>query len=125
MLVLLALASGCSSISDVMYPSDPPGPTCYFGTYSDDADRRLPECPRSTGSAPLTDIEVERQWEEGERERAEQERSWREESSQAEGTCADVTSFDDNWDNDMLCTRADGTKFYTDYAGADEFLADW
>lgn len=38
-------------------------------------------------------------------------------------TCADVTSYDYNWDNDMLCTRLDGTRFYTNYAGADAFLS--
>ena len=32
--------------------------------------------------------------------------------------CTDVTSYDHNWDNDMYCTRPDGTTFYTDYAGA-------
>ncbi len=36
--------------------------------------------------------------------------------------CVDVTTLDDNWDNDMLCTRRDGTTFYTDYAGAKDFL---
>lgn len=33
-------------------------------------------------------------------------------------TCQDVTSYDENWQNDMLCTRPDGSQFYTDYAGA-------
>lgn len=33
-------------------------------------------------------------------------------------TCEDVTSYDYNWDNDMLCTRPDGSQYYTDYAGA-------
>lgn len=33
-------------------------------------------------------------------------------------TCVDVTSYDYDWSNDMLCTRPDGSKFYTDYAGA-------
>lgn len=33
-------------------------------------------------------------------------------------TCVDVTSFDYNWDNDMLCTRPDGSQFYTSYGGA-------
>lgn len=32
-------------------------------------------------------------------------------------TCIDVTSYDYNWKNDVLCTRPDGSKFYTDYAG--------
>lgn len=36
-------------------------------------------------------------------------------------TCVDVTSYDYNWDNDMLCTRPDGSKFYTDYAGASRY----
>lgn len=38
--------------------------------------------------------------------------------------CKDVTSYDRNWDNDMLCTRDDGTRFYTDYAGARNFESD-
>lgn len=33
-------------------------------------------------------------------------------------TCKDVTSYDYNWDNDMLCTRSDGSTFYTSYSGA-------
>lgn len=33
-------------------------------------------------------------------------------------TCKDVTSYDYNWDNDMLCTRPDGSTFYTSYQGA-------
>lgn len=36
--------------------------------------------------------------------------------------CVDVTSYDYNWDNDMLCTRPDGTQFYTDYDGANTYL---
>ena len=39
----------------------------------------------------------------------------------AAGSCEDVTSFDYDWDNDMLCTRPDGSTFYTDYAGAERF----
>lgn len=34
--------------------------------------------------------------------------------------CEDVTSYDHDWSNDMYCTRADGSHFYTDYAGARE-----
>ena len=37
------------------------------------------------------------------------------------GRCEDVTSYDYNWDNDMKCTRSDGSTFYTDYAGAERF----
>lgn len=33
-------------------------------------------------------------------------------------TCQDVTSYDNDWSNDMLCTRPDGSQFYTDYEGA-------
>jgi hypothetical protein len=33
-------------------------------------------------------------------------------------TCKDVTSYDYNWGNDMLCTKPDGSTFYTSYAGA-------
>ncbi len=36
--------------------------------------------------------------------------------------CQDVTSIDYDWQNDMLCTREDGSQFYTDYEGAAEFL---
>jgi len=41
-------------------------------------------------------------------------------NSEASGgaTCTDVTSYDRNWDNDMYCTRPNGSTFYTDYAGA-------
>jgi hypothetical protein len=39
----------------------------------------------------------------------------------AAGTCEDVTSYDWNWDNDMKCTRSDGSIFYTDYEGAERF----
>lgn len=38
-------------------------------------------------------------------------------------TCRDVTSLDHNWDNDMLCTRPDGTQFYTSYDGARRFAS--
>ena len=38
-------------------------------------------------------------------------------------SCKDVTSYDNNWDNDMLCTRLDGTTFSTDYEGARQALA--
>lgn len=33
-------------------------------------------------------------------------------------TCVDTTSHDYNWNNDMLCTRPDGSQFYTSYEGA-------
>ncbi|MCL3836249.1 hypothetical protein [Aeromicrobium duanguangcaii] len=36
-------------------------------------------------------------------------------------TCVDVTSQDHNWDNDMLCTRPDGSTFHTSYEGAEQF----
>ena len=36
-------------------------------------------------------------------------------------SCRDVTSYDYNWDNDMLCTRPDGTQFYTSYDGANQY----
>ena len=36
---------------------------------------------------------------------------------EANGHCDDVTSYDYNWDNDVKCTRPDGSVFYTDYAG--------
>ena len=39
----------------------------------------------------------------------------------AAGTCKDQTSYDDNWNNDMLCKRQDGSTFETDYAGAASF----
>lgn len=36
--------------------------------------------------------------------------------------CYDVTSVDRNWGNDMLCINLDGSRFYTDYAGSEEFM---
>ena len=36
-------------------------------------------------------------------------------------TCKDVTSYDYNWNNDVLCTNPDGSMFYTNYAGADKY----
>jgi hypothetical protein len=44
---------------------------------------------------------------------------WR--AEQSKGYCTDVTSYDYNWDNDMLCTKPDGSKFYTSYEGARTF----
>ena len=44
-------------------------------------------------------------------------------SGPSAGECLDVTSFDENWNNDMKCKRGDGTTFYTDYDGAAEFEA--
>lgn len=38
-------------------------------------------------------------------------------STSGKVTCKDVTSYDHNWNNDVLCTRADGSTFYTNYAG--------
>ena len=38
--------------------------------------------------------------------------------------CIDVTTYDGNRNNDMKCTRQDGSVFYTDYSGAREFEAD-
>jgi spore germination protein YaaH len=35
-------------------------------------------------------------------------------------SCDDVTSYDHNWQNDVKCTRPDGSTFYTDYAGGRE-----
>ena len=35
--------------------------------------------------------------------------------------CSDVTSIDYNWHNDVLCTRPDGSTFYTDYAGGNKY----
>lgn len=39
------------------------------------------------------------------------------------GRCWDITSFDQNWDNDVLCTDFDGSQFHTSYEGADAFLS--
>lgn len=36
-------------------------------------------------------------------------------------SCRDVTSIDYNWDNDVLCTRPDGSTFYTDYSGGHKY----
>lgn len=38
-------------------------------------------------------------------------------------SCEDVTSHDYNWQNDVICTNEDGSRFYTSYSGADAFLA--
>ena len=46
----------------------------------------------------------------------EMEREYRQEVP--EGYCADVTSFDYNWDNDYLCTDDYGRQFYTSREGA-------
>jgi len=32
--------------------------------------------------------------------------------------CIDVTSYDYNWNNDVLCTNPDGSQYYTSYEGA-------
>lgn len=37
--------------------------------------------------------------------------------------CDDVTTYDYNWNNDVICTNTDGSRFYTSYGGADTFLA--
>lgn len=37
------------------------------------------------------------------------------------GSCVDVTSYDYDWDNDMLCMNLDGTKFSTNYDEARAF----
>ena len=36
-------------------------------------------------------------------------------SPEPEATCEDVTSIDYDSDNDVICTRLDGTTFYTNY----------
>lgn len=40
-------------------------------------------------------------------------------ADESDSTCTDVTSYDYDWDDDVLCTRPDGTQFYTNYAGGD------
>lgn len=37
--------------------------------------------------------------------------------AESDSTCNDVTSIDYDWDDDVLCTRPDGSQFYTNYAG--------
>lgn len=37
--------------------------------------------------------------------------------------CSDVTSYDYDWGNDVLCQRVDGSQFHTSYAGANAFLS--
>lgn len=37
------------------------------------------------------------------------------------GSCVNVTSYDQNFDNDMLCMNLDGTRFWTNYSEAREF----
>lgn len=41
------------------------------------------------------------------------------ETTRGKYTCVDVTSYDYNWDNDMLCTSPSGKQFYTSYEHAD------
>ena len=36
-------------------------------------------------------------------------------------SCVDVTSYDYNWNNDIKCTRSDGSTFYTSYSGAVQY----
>lgn len=40
-------------------------------------------------------------------------------AAESDSTCTDVTSYDYDWDDDVLCTRPDGSQFYTNYAGGD------
>ena len=37
--------------------------------------------------------------------------------SELNSSCTDVTSYDYDWNDDVLCTRKDGSEFYTNYAG--------
>lgn len=43
-------------------------------------------------------------------------------SSKHIAECYDVTSVDYDWTNDMLCINLDGSRFYTDYTGAKDFM---
>jgi hypothetical protein len=36
-------------------------------------------------------------------------------------SCSDVTSIDRNWNNDVLCTKPDGSTFYTNYSGGGKY----
>lgn len=36
-------------------------------------------------------------------------------------SCKDVTSIDHNWNNDVLCTKPDGSTFYTNYSGGHKY----
>jgi hypothetical protein len=48
---------------------------------------------------------------------------YKEKLASAQGPrCRDVTTYDYNWNNDMLCTNIDGSTFYTSYGGASAFL---
>lgn len=38
-------------------------------------------------------------------------------AAESGSSCADVTSVDYDWDDDVMCTRPDGTRFYTNYGG--------
>lgn len=38
-------------------------------------------------------------------------------NSELNSRCIDVTSYDYDWNDDVLCTRTDGSEFYTNYAG--------
>ena len=124
-IALCPLIVGCSAVEDYVGPDPTPAPTCNTGRVSE-ADREtngLPDCPRSSVPAAPTDAEIEQQWEDAERDREAQLEQLRQEAQRTEGTCIDVTSYDYDWDNDVLCTRHDGIQFYTSYEGADAFLA--
>lgn len=120
----------CGAVGDYLEPTPRTTPTCYDGAgsagYSEMQESMgVPDCPRSTRRSPRTDSEIEKQAEQGQREMDEFERQYREESRVQDGSCVDVTSIDNNWDNDVLCTREDGSQFYTDYDGATRFEADY
>ena len=48
-----------------------------------------------------------------------QEQDTSKKSAKVTYTCVDVTSYDNNYDNDMLCTSSTGKQFYTNYQHAD------
>lgn len=95
------------------------GGLIWWGGSSSDSD--------NTSSSSTDNYEYQRQLESGRDEAAQQAEEAEARAEEAEaalnegGYCEDVTSYDYNWDNDMLCTRPDGSQFYTNYAGADAY----
>lgn len=108
-LLLLPLLVGCGvvdTVGDTVFgPSPTPTPP---------PPRVVPQYPTHTET---TEDDIDKQL----RESARAEQEYLEEEAQTATGCVDVTTIDSNWDNDMLCTRSDGSQFYMDYEGAARF----
>lgn len=95
------------------------GTTCEDVTSIDYNWKNDMKCTRSDGSVFYTDYAGARRAEQGADIQGEGSAPAEEQpQAPAKTTCVDVTSYDHNWNNDMLCTRPDGSTFYTNYEGA-------